>query len=130
MKASYAIWSLCSPEYFLAAKDSRMGSCLRTAHRPLGYRRCQEERAASLYHGRSVTHRDHYLMCLCEFFQSRLTASHPRAVNSCPSLETLLPVLLVPLAFSPCPDANGGIGLLAIGSSKCSSLRLPWVNDT
>ena len=115
---------------FFGAKDSRMRSCLRTTHRPLGYRRCQEQRAASLYHGRSVTHRGHYLMRLCDFFQSRFTAGHPRAVSSCSGLATLLSVLFVPLAFSPCTDANGGIGLLEIGSSKCSSLRLPWVNET
>ena len=37
-------------------------------------------------------------------------------------------VLLVPSAFSPCPDANGGIGLMAIGSSECLILQILWTN--
>ena len=46
-----------------------------------------------------------------------------------PDLATPSSVLLVLLAFSPCPD-NGGIDLLVIGSSECLSSRLPWANYT
>ena len=45
-----------------------------------------------------------------------------------PDLAPPSSFLLVPLAFSPCPDVNRGIDLLAIGSSECLSSRLPWVN--
>ena len=63
-----------------------------------------------------------------DFFQSGLAAGHSRVVSARLDLVTLSSVLLVPLAFSPCLDANGGIDLLAIGSSECSSLGLPRVN--
>ena len=127
MKASCVILFLCSPEFFFffLTRDSGLGSCLRTAHRPLGYRGHQEQRAPSLYYKQSVTHRGRYLMSLCDFFRSRLAAGHSQAVRARPDLATLSFSLLVPLAFSPCPDVNGGIGLLAIGSSECSSLHLP-----
>ena len=65
-----------------------------------------------------------------DFFQSRLTTGHSRVVSAQASLATLSFVLLVPLAFFPCPNANGRLGLLVIGSLKCSSLRLPRVNQT
>ena len=94
--------------------------------RLLGYRRRQEQRAPSIYHGQS----EQWAPSLCDFFQSRLTTGRSRAVRARPNLATLSFVLLVPLAFSPCPDTNGRIGLLAIGSSECLSLRLPWVNET
>ena len=55
-----------------------------------------------------------------DFFQG-----HSHSVSTQPDLTTLSSILLVPLAFSPCPDDNGGNDLLEIGSSKCSSLRLP-----
>ena len=51
------------------------------------------------------------------FFQSRLAAGHSRVVSARPGLATLSSVLLIPLSFSLCPDANGGISLLTIGSS-------------
>ena len=57
------------------------------------------------------------------FFQFGLAASHSCHVCAQPNLVTLSSVLLVSLAFSPCPNANGGIGLLATGSSECSSLK-------
>ena len=104
---------------------------MRTVHCPLGYRLFQEQRAPSLHHGRSVAHRGRYLMrCFQDrdFFQSRLVAGHSSVVNSRPNLATFSSVLFVSLAFSPCPDANGGIDLLVIGSSECSSLHLPQVN--
>ena len=37
--------------------------------------------------------------------------------------------LLVPLAFSPCPDANGRIDFLTTGSLGCMTLRLPQTNQ-
>ena len=53
---------------------------------------------------------------------------HSRVISARLDLATLLSILLISLAFSPCPDANGGIGLLLIGSSERSSLHLPRVN--
>ena len=41
----------------------------------------------------------------------------------------LSPQLVVPPAFSPCPDTNGGIDLLLIGSPGCLTLRLPRMNQ-
>ena len=43
------------------------------------------------------------------FFQFGLATSHSRHVSAQPDLATILSVLLVSLAFSPCPNANGGI---------------------
>ena len=37
--------------------------------------------------------------------------------------------LLVLLAFSPCPDANGRIDFLMTGSLGCITLRLPRTNQ-
>ena len=50
---------------------------------------------------------------------------HSHAISAWPDLATPSYVLLVSLAFSPCLDANGGSDLLEIGSSECSSSRLP-----
>ena len=61
-------------------------------------------------------------------FSSGLAASHSHVISARPDLATLSSVVLVPLAFSLCFDANGRIGLLAIGSLECSSLCLPRVN--
>ena len=105
-----------------------MGSCLKTAHPPLGYQHRQEQQAPSLYYGRSVAHCGCYLVRLCDFFRYRLATGHSRAVSAQLDLAALSFVLLVPLAFSPCRDANVGIGLLKIGLSECSSLLLPRVN--
>ena len=69
-------------------------------------------------------------MCLLDFFQLELAAGRTRAVSARLDLATLPSVLLIPLAFSPCFEANEGIGRLVIGSSECSSLCLPWVNET
>ena len=127
------IWSLCSPVHFLSVRDLGMGSYLRTVHCLLGFRRRREEWAPSLYRGRSIVHHRRYSACLFQdrnFFQSRPAIDHSRVVSARPGLVTLLSVLLIPLAFSPCPDANGGIGLLVVGSPECSSLRLLWANQT
>ena len=101
-----------------------MGNCLRTAHRPLGHRRCQEQQALSLYQRRSVAHRGRYLTRLFQdrgFFQSGPATGHSRFVSAQPDLATPSSVLFVPLAFSPCPESNGGIDLLTIGRSECLS---------
>ena len=122
------IWSLCFPEYSLSVRESGMGSFLRLVHRLLGCQCRQEEWAPSLYCEQLIAHRDHYLMLFFqdhEFFQSGPATSHSHAVSASPNPATLSYVSFVPLAFSPCPDAKGGIDLLAIGSSECSSSRLP-----
>ena len=100
-------------------------------HRPLGYQSHQEQRAHSLYHGQSTAHRGRYLLRLFQdrnFCRFGPVTGHSRIVSAKPDLTTLSSVLLVPLAFSPCLDASGGIDLLAIGSSECSSSRLPRAN--
>ena len=94
----------------------------------LGYRRPQKQWAPSLCHGRSAAHRSRYLTHIFQdrdFFLSRPTTGHSRVISAQLDLATLSFVLFVPLTFSPCPDAHGGIDLLATGSSKCSSLQLP-----
>ena len=48
-----------------------------------------------------------------DFFQSGPAAGHSHAVSARPNLATPSSILLVPLAFSPCPESNGGIDLLA-----------------
>ena len=78
-------------------------------------------------------HHDCYLLHLFQdhdFFRSGLVVGHSCVVSARLDLTTLSSVLLFPLAFSPCSDANRGISLLVIGSSECSSLRLPRVNHT
>ena len=73
-------------------------------------------------------HRDSYHVRLFQdhdFFQYGHAVGHSRVINARLDLATLSSVFLVPLTFSPCPDANGGIGLLTIGSSGCLTLRLP-----
>ena len=112
-------------------RDSGMGSFLRTTYRLLGYRHRQEQWPPSLYCERLDAKLDYYLVHLFqdrEFFQSRPLTSHFHATNVRHDLETPSPVLLVPPAFSPYLDSNGGIDLLEIGSSECLTLRLPWTN--
>ena len=75
-----------------------------------------------------AVHRRRYLTHLFQdhsFFQSTPVIGHSHAISTQPNLATPSSVLLVPLAFSPCPDINGEIDLLVIGSLKCSSLQLP-----
>ena len=67
-------------------------------------------------------------MRLCDLFRFGLAIDHSRVVSAKPNPATLSYVLLVPFAFSPCPEANGGIGFLEIGSPECSSLCLPQVD--
>ena len=105
-----------------------MGNCLWTTHRLLRYRCCHEQHAPSLYHKRSVVHHNSYLTHLFQdrgFFQSGPRTGRSRVVSAQPDLATPSSVLLVPLAFSPCPNIEGGIDLLAIGSSECLSSQLP-----
>ena len=78
-----------------------------------------------------MAHRGRYLTHLFQdwdFFQFGHATGRSHAVSARPNPTTLSSILLIPLAFSPCPDANGGIDLLEIGSSKLSSSRLPWAN--
>ena len=101
-----------------------MGSCLRTVHHPLGYRRRKEQQAPSLYRGLSTTHRNRYLARLfqdSDFFRSEPTTGLSYIVSAQPNLATPSSVLLIRLTFSPWPDTSGGIYLLAIGSSEYSS---------
>ena len=62
-------------------------------------------------------------------FQSRpvTSQSHAASVQVVPTTSSS--ILLVPLAFSPILDANGGTDLLAIGSLDCLPLRLPQTNQ-
>ena len=72
-------------------------------------------------------HRCRYLARLFQdrdFFQSGPATGHSHVISAQPDPTTLSSVLLVPLAFSPCPEANGETNLLVIGSSECSSLQL------
>ena len=76
-------------------------------------------------------HRGRYLTCLFqdrEFCQSKPTTGHSHVVSARHYLATPSSILLVPLAFFSCPDANGGIDLLVIGSLECSLSRLPRAN--
>ena len=72
-------------------------------------------------------HRGRYLARLfqeIDFFLSRPVTGHSHIISAQPNLVTFSSVLLVPLAFSPCPNANGGIDPLAICLLECSSLQL------
>ena len=77
-----------------------------------------------MHHGRYLARlfQDH------DFFQSGPTTGHSHSVSALPDLITPSSILLVPLAFSPCPDVNGGINLLTIGSSECLPSRLLRAN--
>ena len=56
-------------------------------------------------------------------------AGHSHATNDQHDLATPSSVLLVPPAFSPYLDTNGGIDLLEIGSLECLTLQLPQTNQ-
>ena len=60
------------------------------------------------------------------FYLGRNCHSHATGVRH--DLATPSYVFLAPLFSSPSPDPNGGIDLLAIGSSDCLKLRLPQEN--
>ena len=62
------------------------------------------------------------------FFLSGSATGHSLAVSVRRDLATLSSILLASHISSPCPDANGGIDLLAIRSSDCLTLRLPRAN--
>ena len=75
---------------------------------------------------------DRYLVHLFQdrnFSLSRPVTGHSPAVSVRHSLAAPLFALLVPLISSPCPNANGGIDPLAIGSSDWLTLRLPRTNQ-
>ena len=79
-----------------------------------------------MYRGRYLA----LLFQVRDFFQSRPATGHCHAISARPDLATPSSLLLIPLVFSSCPKANGGIDLLEIGLSKCSSSRLPRANWT
>ena len=82
---------------------------------------------SSLYYELLDAQLDHYLVHLFQdrnFFLSRPTTGYSHAASVQHDLTTLSSVLLVPPVFSPSPNANGGIDLLAIGSSDGLTLRL------
>ena len=63
------------------------------------------------------------------FLQSESATGHYFAVSLQHDFATLSSFLLVHLAFSPCPDANGRIDFLTTGSLGCMTLRLPQTNQ-
>ena len=128
MKASYESWPSHPPEHSLLVRDSKMGNCLRKAHRLLGYRHRQEHLSPSLYYGRVEAQLNCYLIHLFQdrgFSLSRHTTSHSLAASVRHGLTAPSSALLAPHVSSPCLDTNGGIGPLAIGSSNWLTLRLP-----
>ena len=132
MKASCATWPLHPPEHSLLVRDSKMGNCLRTAHHLLGYRHRQEQRAPSLYCKRLEAQLNRYLIHLFQdpdFSLSRPTTGHSPASSVRRGLAAPSSTLLAPPVSSLCPNANGGIGPLAIGSSDWLTLRLLWANQ-
>ena len=125
------IWPLCSLEYPLPVRDSKVKNCLKTTHHMLGYRRRQGQWTLSLYWGRSDAQLDRYLVHLFQdrgFFLSRSITGHFPTTIVRHELITLSSALLAPPVSSPCPDANRGIDLLAIRSSDWLTLRLPRKN--
>ena len=96
MKASYATWPLCPPKHCLLVRDSKMGKCLRTAHHGL-------------------------LTFISGGWISQLSLSKPAnghfpVASFRRDFATPSSVLLAPPISFPCPNANGGIGSLVIGS--------------
>ena len=75
---------------------------------------------------------DRYLVHLFQdsgFFLFEPLTGHSHAASVQHDLATPSFVFLVPPIFSPALEANGGINLLAIGSSDCLTLRPPWMNQ-
>ena len=64
-----------------------------------------------------------------DFLRSESATGHYFAVSLQHVFATPSSFLLVPLAFSPCPDANGRIDFLTTRSSGCMTLRLPRTNQ-
>ena len=120
MKASCTTWPLRSPEHCLSVRDSKIEKFLRTVHHLLRYQHHQEQRAPYLYCRRLEVQLNRYLI---HFFQDHdfslsgpATGHFPAASIRC-GFATPSSTLLAPPVSSPCPNANGGIGPLAIGSS-------------
>ena len=83
------------------------------------------------YCGRLEAQLDRYLVHLFqdrEFSLSRLATDHSPTTSVWHGLAAPLSTLLAPPVSSSCPNANGGIGPLAIGSSDWLTLRLPRTN--
>ena len=105
-----------------------MGNCPRTTHHLLGYRHCQRQWASSFYCERLDAQFDRYLINLFQdhgFSLSRLATGHSPTTNVQRGLAAPSFVLLALPFSSPCPNVNGGIDLLTIGSLECLTLRLP-----
>ena len=76
---------------------------------------------------------DRYLVHLFQdhgFSSSGLAIGHSPIAIVRHDLVTPSSVLLAPLVSSPCPDANGGIGPLAIRLPNWLTLQLPQTNQT
>ena len=110
-----------------------MGNCPKTTHYLLGYRHHWGQWTPSLYCEWLDTQLDRYLVHLSldrGFSPFRPIISHYSAVSNWLGLTSPSYVLLASPVSSPCPDANGGIDLLAICSSNWLTLQLPWTNQT
>ena len=111
-----------------------MGNDLRITHHMLGHRPRPGQWAPSLYcegldakldrHLAHLFHQDHVFILP----GLAIGRSHATSVQHDP--VTPSSALLVPPISSPCPGANGGIDLLAIGSSGCLTSRPPQTNQT
>ena len=108
-----------------------MGNYPRTTRILLGYRDHQEQWASPLYCGQLEAQLHRYLVHLFQdrdFSQSRLATSHSSTARVRHGLAAPSSAWLTPPVSSPCPDANGGIGPLAIGLLDWLTLRLPRKN--
>ena len=110
-----------------------MGNYPRIACCLLGYRHRKKQRAPSLYYGQLEVQFDRYLVHIFHdhgFSQSEPTIGHSPIASVRRGLTTPSSALLSPLVSSPCPNANRGIGPLAIGLSDWFTLWLPRMNQT
>ena len=119
------IWPLCSLEYPLPVRDSKVKNCPKTTHHMLGYRHRQGQWTLSLYWERLDAQLNRYLVHLFQdhgFFLSKsITGRFPTTIIQ-HELITPSSALLASPVSSPCSEANGGIDLLAIGSSDWLTL--------
>ena len=74
-------------------------------------------------------HLVHLFLDYCFSLSGPATGCSPAASIWC-GLTAPSSALLAPPVSSPCPNANRGIGHLAIGSSDWLTLWLPWTNET
>ena len=98
-----------------------------------GCRRRQEQRAPSLYRGRSTAHHGLYLARLLEyreFFQSGPATGCSHVVSVQPGPATPSSASFVPPVSSLCLDTKRGIDPMVIGSSGCLTLQLLQMNQT